>query len=727
MKLHKLFAAAMMTLGLITAGNTCIKEVCAAEEQTADQSVATEAETPADESTASEAAEEETVENTHVKFTTYRGKDTQDAYHSFAGADGTVYLFLPSDANLAKVTLKSSETMVSTTLGEIGSDGKTLSGDFTSQPASIVMKDGTKVTLACTQSTLPSLSLRLKGGDLSDIHEDENAATTLTVESTILTDPLNPVNSFTLNGHAEIRGRGNSSWAFYDKKGYQLKLENSRSVLGMGKAKKWVLLANSSDATLMRNKLVFDTARAVGVGYAPEARYADLWIDGEYRGLYMIAEKAEIGKQRLNLTSGHGIVAEFDNAFFYQEDNFKDVLGNFWALKDYQTEDASEDFAEFQRRVDAFAEALEEKKPWDELITMFDEDQFARFYLVAEYFLNEELPTTSFYWYWDGPNDELHLGPIWDFDTCMADGDVPEKYYVWHNGYLKRLVEYSEFGAMLEEYYDKYCADIFELAPTTMDILNTKIGASAEMNYLRFDVLGQPDVKKHMFYATYKENLENQKNWLRDRFNLFNVADVCGEVMEYYLKNQVSDDGSKLTATLRTKKDLKSLQIYVQTEATGGADRTRYEAVKDENGNWVCEIDLIDFGQTGKYIVEAFVNGTTKVPDASGEFTLDEVPTVSYVVNGVDYSAVFDPVYYAEKYPDVKAASGDNPAKLFNHFVETGMKNRQQGSKEFDVDFYMKDNPDLVEKYGTDYAAFYEHYCAFGKAEGRKGSESSES
>ena len=102
MKLHKLFAAAMMTLGLITTGNTCIKEVCAAAEQTADQSVATEAETSADESTASEAAEEETVETTHVKFTTYRGKDTQDAYHSFAGADGTVYLFLPSDANLAK-------------------------------------------------------------------------------------------------------------------------------------------------------------------------------------------------------------------------------------------------------------------------------------------------------------------------------------------------------------------------------------------------------------------------------------------------------------------------------------------------------------------------------------------------------------------------------------------------------------------------------------------------
>ena len=707
MKFNKLFAAALVALGIVAAGSACATEALAAAEPTADESDLTEA--------------DESVVMPNITFSTYRGRNTKDEYHSFAGADGNVYLFLPSDANLSRVSVKSSEDMLSTTLGTIGSDGRTLSGDFSSQPASIVLKNGTKVTLVCTQSALPSLSIRLKDMDRSEIDADEDHKKTAELESTILSDPMNPVNNFSLNGHAEIRGRGNSSWAFYDKRGYQIRLENSRSVLGMDKAKKWILLANSSDSTLMRNKLVFDIARSFDIGYVPDCRYADLWIDGDYRGVYLIAEKVEIGKQRLNLTSGHGILAEFDNAFYNQEVHFQDIDENYWALKEFQAEDATEDFAEYERRVNAFAEALNEHRPWEEITPLIDEKQFARFYLIAEYFLNEELATTSFFWYWDGPKDELHMGPIWDFDTCMADGDPADVYYVWRNSYFKGLLKYEEFVDLLSEYYEKYCRDIFELAPVTMDLLNVKIGPSAEMNYLRFDVLGREDVKDHMFYATYKENLEVQKEWLRERRRTFAIEDICSEITDYYLTMKVSDDNSKLYLSVRTKKALKTMQFYVMTEATNNADRTRYEAKLDENGRWVCEVDLIDFNQTGKYTVEAFVNGTNRNPDASAEFVLDEPPTVSYVVDGVDYSAVFDPEYYGEKYPDAKNACGDNPAKLFDHFFETGMKTRRKGNEDFDVDFYMQDNPDLVTKYGTDYAAYYKHYCEFGKSEGRPG------
>ncbi|MDO4804375.1 MAG: CotH kinase family protein [Lachnospiraceae bacterium] len=720
MRINSRIAAGILVLGLLALITTAsIRTVFAADTDSAAAKAATDGTDTLDASV-SEAAQEESADIKDVTFSTYRGKDIDDTYHSFIGTDGITYLFLPSDANMGRVTVKCSAKMQSTTLGKIGEDGMTLAGDFTSQPAYIVLEDGTRVTLMCAQSSLPSLSLRLQDADLQDIHDDEDTELTFALESVILTDPMESAHDFNLKGHAEIKGRGNSSWSFYDKKGYQIKLENSREILGMGKAKKWVLLANSSDSTLMRNKLVFDTARALDIGYAPQCKYADLWIDGDYRGVYLIAEKAEIGKNRLNLTSGHGILAEFDNAFYYQEDYFKDINENCWALKDYQTEDASEDFLNFQRKVNKLAEALNEHHPWEEVAAMIDEEQFARFYLTAEFFLNEELATTSFYWYSDGPDDELHLGPIWDFDTCMADGDPADKYYVWHNGYLKRLLMYDEYLDLLESNYEK-CREIFELAPTTMDLLHIKMGASAEMNYHRFDVLGRPDVKKHMFYATYSENLENQKQWLRDRLDLFSIDGICAELTDYFLIVKVSDDQSVATLSVRTRKDLKSLQFYVQTEAAGGADRKKYEAARDENGIWTCEVNLIDFNQKGEYTVEAFVNGTNKNPDATATFTLDSLPTVSYVDDGVDYSAAFDSDYYADRYPEAEKAAAGNPSLLFQHFLEKGMKDRLQGSPEFNVDYYMKENPDLVKKYGEDYPAYYRHYCEYGKAEGRRG------
>lgn len=722
MRIHNMIAASVICLGLAVMGTVGSRDVFAAAKTPADESVAAETAEETTEETAEETAEEE-VWKPDVTFTTYRGRDTRDEYRSYSGADGKVYMFLPSDANLARVTLTCSGKMENSTIGTISSDGKILSGNFTDQPACITMEDGKSFILVCAQSTLPSLSLRLKDSSLDEIHKNDSGKITAVVESTILTDPMDPANNFTVKEHAEFRGRGNSSWAYYDKKGYQLRLENSRSVLGMPKARKWVLLANSSDSSLMRNKIIFDTARAVGAGYSPQSRYVDLWIDGDYRGLYQLAEKAEIGKQRLNLTSGHGILAEFDNAFYAQEENFTDINGNSWAIKDYQATDYKKDFKAFEKKVNELAEALNEHEPWEKITEMIDEDQFARFYLTAEFFLNEELPTTSFYWYWDGPEDELHVGPIWDFDTSMQDGDTADTYFVWVNGYFKRLLRYSEFDQMIDEYYNDFCREIFALSPTTMDLLNIQIAPSAEMNYLRFDVLNKEDVKGHMFLPTYKENIEIQKRWLEDRIRIFSVPDVCAEVVDYYMTANVSEDSSTLHLVLRTKKPLKSLQFYVETEAKKGEDRTKYEAVLDDEGKWVCDVDLIDFNQKGTYTIEAFVNGTTKNPDASSTVTLDTLPTVSYELDGVDYSPVFDPEYYAEKYQDAKTACGENPAKLFDHFVETGMKERRQGSEEFDVEFYMQDNPDLVTKYGTDYAAFYAHYCEFGKDEGRPGTK----
>ena len=94
-----------------------------------------------------------------------------------------------------------------------------------------------------------------------------------------------------------------------------------------------------------------------------------------------------------------------------------------------------------------------------------------------------------------------------------------------------------------------------------------------------------------------------------------------------------------------------------------------------------------------------------------------------YILNGYDYSPVFDPEYYANRYPDLKEAFGNDSLGLWNHFVAFGMSEFRRASAEFDPQYYYDHNPDVVSAYGGDRPMYYAHYVIFGKAEGRKGAE----
>jgi surface antigen len=92
-----------------------------------------------------------------------------------------------------------------------------------------------------------------------------------------------------------------------------------------------------------------------------------------------------------------------------------------------------------------------------------------------------------------------------------------------------------------------------------------------------------------------------------------------------------------------------------------------------------------------------------------------------YWLNGCDYSPVFDPVYYVNKYPDLMAAFGMNANSLWLHFQLFGMNEFRQASEEFDPKAYKERYSDLVQAYGDNNPMYYWHYCYFGKAEGRIG------
>ena len=94
-----------------------------------------------------------------------------------------------------------------------------------------------------------------------------------------------------------------------------------------------------------------------------------------------------------------------------------------------------------------------------------------------------------------------------------------------------------------------------------------------------------------------------------------------------------------------------------------------------------------------------------------------------YWLNGYDYSPVFVPEYYANRYPDLKAAFGLNKDALWLHFQQFGMSEFRRASEEFDPVYYKDHNPDVQLAYKEDNPMYYFHYITFGKAEGRKGAE----
>lgn len=97
-----------------------------------------------------------------------------------------------------------------------------------------------------------------------------------------------------------IRGRGNSTWGV-DKKPYKIKLDKKADLLGMGKNKHWVLLANYYDNSLLRNKITYWLGSQLNMPFTPKSEPVDVVMNGEYYGSYFLCEHVRVGKTRVNI------------------------------------------------------------------------------------------------------------------------------------------------------------------------------------------------------------------------------------------------------------------------------------------------------------------------------------------------------------------------------------------------------------------------------------------
>lgn len=156
----------------------------------------------------------------------------------------------------------------------------------------------------------------------------------------------------------------------------------------------------------------------------------------------------------------------------------------------------------------------------------------------------------------------------------------------------------------------------------------------------------------------------------------------------------------------------KSTGLYFLRKATAPALLVEVCFVDDRDD---YNVYMANVDKVAKAIAEGIL-GTT-INSTSG---IKTTTSAKYIYNGLDYSLVFNPTYYANTYTDLKKAFGVNATALFNHFKQYGMKEGRKASTNFDVKVYKNTYTDLRAAFGENLPLYYKHYIEHGKNEGRK-------
>lgn len=322
------------------------------------------------------------------------------------------------------------------------------------------------------------------------------------------------------------RVRGNVTQQM-PKKPFAIKLDKKHGVLGMPAHKRWVLLANWKDRTLMRNEVAFGLAKVFkqtlgdGMAWNPSGQHVELVYNGVHVGNYYLCEQIKIDNGRLNISDPYdaeknadtsnpmafGYLMENDDSAASEEDPFfftktyipfifKDDVDAGGVLKNYVQNEA--------REID---ENLYNSK-WDAAFAKMELNSFVDFLLVQELMMNSEAAAPkSCYMYID--NGIFHAGPIWDFDwntlpttarfersysytkSILTDastkhtssyptsGNEDDAPYVWYG----RLIKNSSFKALVTERWDKVKGALKTYADTEIPAIKAKIAASEAVNW----------------------------------------------------------------------------------------------------------------------------------------------------------------------------------------------------------------------------------------------------
>ena len=429
-------------------------------------------------------------------------------------SDGVCYAFLPAYTEKTELAYIFDSTLYEVVLsGRVLASGEKLQDVEINAEYDFVITDKEEndlhYTMVFLQSrNLPSVFIDTQSGSMDYVdsykgNEESGQFSCVTAEGEIDSSAA----------MSRIKGRGNTSWeGIGGKNPYSVQFASYTDILHMGAAQNWILQGNKLDASMMRNKLAYDFAGDIGIPYAVDSEFTDLYLNGRYMGTYLICEKVEVAHNRIDIGSGYLLEENFratDESVSFSTNRGTYIVNN----PEFLSEEAFEYIADY---VTAAFDSVKDAEKDDEWQNYIDLDSFAKLYVMDEIGNDPDNNALSTFYYKEDSTDNTKLtaGPVWDFDIALGnderDSDALLSYFgeEWFEHLYKSKVFRDEVAELLqsimENYYDKYANHYFE-------DMEEYLRASYSMNGIKWK-------EEQGYIASYYSGLEENMSYLDNYF-----------------------------------------------------------------------------------------------------------------------------------------------------------------------------------------------------------------
>lgn len=363
-------------------------------------------------------------------------------------------------------------------------------------------------------------------------------------------------------GYIGIEIRGQSSQMF-PKKGYgfetrnPLKEDSSVSLLGMPAESDWILSAPYSDKTMMRNPLTFYLGNKMDP-WQPGTKWCELYLNGDYKGVYLLVEKIKRDKKRVNISKllPEDITGDsLTGGYILKIDKINDLAADQHFLTypikypntrnyDYSyvypkwDEIVPEQKNYIKDYLTSFETALNTsnfKDPATGFRKYIDVNSFIDFQIIQELTNNVDgyRYSTFFYKQKDSQGGKLYAGPLWDFDLCYGNVDYAPNnlatnkwlYTTYGPGegscmhWWARLMQDPDYKALLRYRYTLLRSSVLNTDSVFkfLDINQSHLGNAIERNYQRWPILDQYIWPNSEVRNSYENEMDFLKTWISDR------------------------------------------------------------------------------------------------------------------------------------------------------------------------------------------------------------------